>query len=572
MMLRRINNHGWRTPRHLKMHRQLHCSFITTPPSQRFYSTIKNDQNHPPSSSSSSSSSTSSSISEPLSPYITSLKSTWPFPIITLFQKGLTRLKSDFLNSLHIQQATLTRIHLQRKLQRSKERRTQKLRSREVHGIHVVNEDGREVAFLSSDSYTLPKTRTHIDNQSTEESESTTIHHHHLEHGAKKKKSSSIMQQPTQHYLSTRRPQEHQRQISRDLQTTLPTVFAFLFIPGVGYAFLLLGMMFPRLLLSRQFHTKKQRWEFAEEEFSVKRCGGWEVRLNADFWGMMMRCMPRLRLFERGEDDGFEDNGEEHNNNSDGRNNDVIPGYLEPLSYLKMDAAGPVYTKQSMLRLYHLFQHLNHQQQHHNATTTTSFQRSPSIQNLQTTHLQSLALSNNLASPIYLPSTIAPLFLQTFVSKMYLRRKLITLAEDILMDDAALIEEGQLECHCHRMTEEEVLDACWLRGLPLGRFVKVGGIIAADRGGGGVNGVDDSQVAMMRNALTNHLQMMKTIMTIQDSSSLVHHRPSSFVGMETTTGCLLRPKGDLVRDTTLQLLILHLPAVRYSMMMHSKKS
>jgi len=146
------------------------------------------------------------------------------------------------------------------------------------------------------------------------------------------------------------------------------------------------------------------------------------------------------------------------------------------------------------------------------------------------------------------------------------------------MDDAALIEEGQLECHCCRMTEEEVLDACWLRGLPLGRFVTVGGTTTAadDRGGGGGtggnrgNGVDDSQITIMRNVLTNHLQMMKAVMTMKDSSLPVH-RSSSIAGMETTTGDLLRPKGDLVRDATLQLLILHLPAVRYSMMIHSKK-
>eukprot|EP00580_Thalassiosira_gravida_P013723 CAMPEP_0201681010 /NCGR_PEP_ID=MMETSP0494-20130426/50892_1 /ASSEMBLY_ACC=CAM_ASM_000839 /TAXON_ID=420259 /ORGANISM="Thalassiosira gravida, Strain GMp14c1" /LENGTH=516 /DNA_ID=CAMNT_0048164741 /DNA_START=401 /DNA_END=1952 /DNA_ORIENTATION=+ len=505
--------------------------------------------------------------------------------------KGLARLKTDFLNSLHIQQATLTQLHLQRKIQRSKERRKQKLRSREVHGIHVVNEEGREIAFLSSDVYTLPKKRTRrYDNQSSEESEST-IHRQHEHDGAKKSSSSPIIVQRTQHYLSTRRPQEHQRQISRDLRTTLPTVFAFLFIPGVGYAFLLLGMMFPRLLLSRQFHTNKQRWEFAEDEFGNKRCGGWEVRLNGDFWGMMMRCMPRLKLVcgdeadSNGEcgDDG-EERGNANNDNSDDGIKEIIPGYLEPLSYHKMDAAGPVYTKQSMLQLYSLFQHLNNQQQqqqqqhHNNATATTSSKRSPSIQNLQTTHLHSLALSNNLASPIYLPSTIAPLFLQTFVPNVYLQRKLTTLAENIVMDDAALIEEGQLECHCCRMTEEEVLDACWLRGLPLGRFVTVGGTTTAadDRGGGGGtggnrgNGVDDSQITIMRNVLTNHLQMMKAVMTMKDSSLPVH-RSSSIAGMETTTGDLLRPKGDLVRDATLQLLILHLPAVRYSMMIHSKK-
>ena len=104
------------------------------------------------------------------------------------------------------------------------------------------------------------------------------------------------------------------------------------------------------------------------------------------------------------------------------------------------------------------------------------------------------------------------------------------------MDDAALIEERQLDSKCIGMNEEEILDACWLRvrGLPVGRFVTMNVNVQCSTHGREV------EVEMMRMALTHHLQMIEDI---------TKHSP-------------LR---ELVRDTTLHLLVLHLPAIRYSM-------
>eukprot|EP00985_Skeletonema_marinoi_P006974 scaffold3046_cov102-Skeletonema_marinoi.AAC.2 len=372
--------------------------------------------------------------------------------IVRTFNVGLGKLKIDFFTSLYIREAEDTRLFLQRKIRLQHEQHRKKLRLHEKHGIHVVVQEGsekREVAFIPSNVHSLAANNDgNVD---------------HTLYPEQKFYVSS-------NYLSTRRPQEQLRQISRDLQVTLPTVAAFVFIPMVGYSFLLLGMMFPRLLLSRQFHTKEQRWHFATKEFGERR--GYFDRLNTDFWGSCMRSMPGLALA-----DG--------NTKKNIIQQDSIPQFLEPLTYHEMDAGGPVLSESSIDLLYNLLV----------GTHTTA-----SISTLQNTHIHSLALVNNLAAPLLLPSSLSPLFLQTCLPSRYLQSKLTTLAEDIIMDDAALIEERQLDIKCGGMTEEEILDACWMRGLPVGRFA-TRTISKVDEGG--------ENVQTMRSILTNHLQMMQ---------------------------------------------------------------
>jgi len=370
------------------------------------------------------------------------------------------------------------------------------MRLHEKHGIHIVVQEGterRELAFIPSNVHS------HVSNNDR--------NIEHVAYPEQKFYASS-------NYLSTRRPQEQLRQISRDLQVTLPTVAAFVFIPFVGYTFLALGMMFPRLLLSRQFHTKEQRWHFATKEFGERR--GYYDRLNADFWGSCMRSMPRLALTDR----NIKKNSVQHGH---------IPQFLEPLTYQGQDAGGPLLTESSIDLLYQLF-------------FQSGGNTAPSIATLQNSHIHSLALVNNLAAPLLLPSSLSPLFLQTCLPCRYLQYKLKILAEDMIMDDAALIEEGQIDIKCTGMTEEEVLDACWMRGLPVGRFATCTGD----------SGTEEDEVKMMRVSLTNHLQMMKYAHSSLGNDEAMHSR------------------GALVRDKTLQLLILHLPAIRHELMMRQK--
>ncbi len=396
--------------------------------------------------------------------------------IIKTFNIGLQKLKSDFFTSLYIREAEQTRSFLQRKIRLQYEQSRKKMRLHEKHGIHIVVQEGgkkREIAFIPSNV-------------------------HRLAAASKDENDALYPEQKfyaSSNYLSSRRPQEQLRQISRDLQVTLPTVAAFVLIPFVGYSFLLLGMMFPRLLLSRQFHTKEQRWHFATKEFGERR--SYFDRLNADFWGYCMRCMPGLTLKD----------GKRTTKKS--IRQDPIPRFIESLTYYKMDAGGPVLTESSIHLLYQLLA-----QGGHTATT---------ISTLQNTHIHSLALANNLAAPLLLPSTLSPLFLQTCIPSRYLNSKLTTLAEDIIFDDAALIEEGHIDVQCSGMSEEEVLDACWMRGLPVGEF--------ASR-----SGSREEELQLMRIILTNHLQMMQFAHGTVGNDAAMHSR------------------SEWVRDKALQLL------------------
>ena len=403
--------------------------------------------------------------------------------IVKTFNIGLQKLKSDFFTSLYIREAEETRSFLQRRIRLHYEQRRKKMRLHEKHGIRVVVQEGteqREIAFVPSIVHSLAAGNDKIIHQTL--------------YPEQKFYASS-------NYLSSRRPQEQLRQISRDLQVTLPTVAAFVFIPFVGYSFLLLGMMFPRLLLSRQFHTKKQRWQFATKEFGDRR--GYFDRLNTDFWGYCMRSMPGLVLIEDG------------NTKKNIIRLDPIPRFLETLTYYAMDTGGPILTESSIHLLYQLLVEGRH--------------TAASVSNLQNTHIHSLALVNNLAAPLLLPSSLSPLLLQTFVPSKYLQSKLTTLAEDIIMDDAALIEEGEIGIKCSGLTEEEILDACWMRGLPLGRFTNSSGSKLLDS-------AREEEVQMMRIILTNHLQMMQYA-----------HRA---VGND----AVMNSRSELVRDKALQLL------------------
>lgn len=409
--------------------------------------------------------------------------------LISRFTVGLRRLMGDVMNYRYIQEATLTRATLDRKIQRDTQMRRHRLRLNERHGIRVVGaRDGRELMFLPSDNYLYPRRR---------------------------KGGRSRTRDTSRDWTSKRRPQEHLRQLARDLNVTAPTVFVSM-APFVGYAFMVMGMLFPRLLLSRQFHTKEQRDEFAMEEYGQRvRYYG---RLSGAFWGSCMRSMPRLR------ETGSQVAEVENKQWPDA----CLPSYLEPFRYTSRDAAGPVFDRCTMQILYKLMMAIN-----------SDGRQSAAIRRLSSGHLESLALANNLLSA--LPFSLVP--------TVYVRSKLGTLAEDILMDDAALIEEMGGDALCGGMTDDEVLDACWLRGLPVGRFVNVGGSVRS-----GIHRREE-EMQEMRIALSNHLGMMKVLMP--------ECRPLPADGIQSSPEN--RYRGALVRDDALKLLVLHLPAVRFCM-------
>ena len=381
------------------------------------------------------------------------------------FNGGISRLKNDFLTSLHIREAEATRIHLARKIQNERG-------SRLKRGVSV--DSGEYTSFDERREKWLAK---HIPTAS----------------------------------LRNRRSKLHLTQLTKDLQTTLPTVLGFLVLPGVGYAFLFLGVMFPRFLLSRQFHTEAQRREWGMEEYRIRR--EWYGRLNGDFWGSFLRRAPQL----------IPSHYEAENTTSSDQSKSS-----DTLSHASMDAAGPVFDEQSMLRLYDLCDKLG-------SSKTTHLPTATALSNLPVSHLHSISLACNLSSVIPLPSPFAAAFLQYCVPRTFLETKLITVAEEIIIDDLALVEEGQIEACCSDLSNDEVLDACSIRGLPVGRFVR------------DVTGSESSEIQFMRASLTNHLRMVRVMM---------HREKSSHAEKR------LRDERSLVRDDALKLLVLHLPSLR----------
>jgi hypothetical protein len=224
------------------------------------------------------------------------------------------------------------------------------------------------------------------------------------------------------------------------------------------------------------------------------------------------------------------------------------------LPMMMMDVAGPIYNKSSMQVLYKCI---------HDTKL--------SINTLSRNHLVNLALANNLSSSLLLPSSIAPSFVKSCVPSIYLVRKLTTLAEDIIMDDIAMIDEGYHNCYYHNhddgdnyycvgMTDIEVFEACYIRGLPIGRFA------TAYDGIKGNNSKEGEGLAT-RKLLAHYLQMMDMIMNQQtksddddDDGKVVSSSSGSSVS-----------KGELVRDSALQLMVLHIHAIRYNYLIQKRK-
>jgi len=335
-----------------------------------------------------------------------------------------------------------------------------------------------------------------------------------------------------------RRAREHLRQFGRDVAITLPTVAAFVLLPVVGNVALFLGMAFPRYLLSRQFHTAEQRREFAMEEYGSRRA--WFVSLIHD-------------------DDDTTTNYNASSPSSSSLRPKVIRNGMKEKNRQQlamMDVAGPIYDESSMSSLYECI-----------------LDRHSSIDALSRSHLVNLALANNLSSSLLLPSSIAPPFVRSCVPSTYLIRKLTTLAEDIIMDDIAMIDEGYHHCYnhdvddhvdrggdnhhyCVGMTDIEVFEACYIRGLPVGRF-------ATAHDGIKGNNSKEGEALATRKLLAYYLQMMDMVMNQKsddDDDDTVFSSNSSSSS-----------KGELVRNGTLQLLVLHIHAIRYNFLIQNRE-
>jgi hypothetical protein len=212
----------------------------------------------------------------------------------------------------------------------------------------------------------------------------------------------------------------------------------------------------------------------------------------------------------------------------------------EVVSFIEVDAAGPVLDEPSMIHVYDLCYKLIF----HDGASNHSYDNISAFSNLPISHLHSISLACNLSSIFPLPAVVSSALLQYCVPRAFLESRLTHLAEDIIADDATLLEEGHLEAGCVGMTEEEVLDACLTRGLPVGRFAR------------NMSGEAIGEIQCMRTLLTNHLNMTRGVMMYRDKCSMEERQ--LLTGRDG-----VRSKSSLVRDVALHLLVLQLPAIRY---------
>lgn len=280
-----------------------------------------------------------------------------------------------------------------------------------------------------------------------------------------------------------RRQREQQRQLRRALRTALPTVAGFC-IPFFGYAFILVGITAPRLLLSKHFFNHYQIQTYAADEYRERRTHYNE--LANQFWGMLMI------------------------------NVRTVP--LEELHVKENDAAGPVFA--NIRPLANIF----FRGQGHGACRGSDLlvplrgSQFPDFNTLPREHLVTLAFSAGASRfPSYVNSILFAL-LPSFV----IRRKLLAIAEEIVRDDILLVEEMQDKHGCVSLSDDEIFEACLLRGLPCTFNVPP---------------------EEKRKCLTNYLSMV----------SQVHH--------------LIGTRGsDRTLEIGLKLFILHLPAIRFHLM------
>lgn len=282
-----------------------------------------------------------------------------------------------------------------------------------------------------------------------------------------------------------RRQLEQRRQFLSDIQIALPTVALFM-LPIIGYLAPLLATTFPRQLLSRQFHTAFQHRMYAAEEYNGRKIY---------FAKLTNLSIQRYQSYDKG------------------ATATTIKGLLfSSNTPILSDEAGPVISNMALFVQF-MFR-----------TMTTTLSRSTlkmnnalgcasSATNFDITALSNCALLDALSrehlhllfmSTGYtkLPPYVANVlynkyFFPSFIMKSVIRK----VGSNIVHDDASLLKDlGDIShhldfCSLSHLTDEEVLDACALRGLP----------IDTDK---------ISTTTQMRKCLFNHLRQMAEVKSI----------------------------------------------------------
>lgn len=244
-----------------------------------------------------------------------------------------------------------------------------------------------------------------------------------------------------------RRQQAFQRKLSKELRNVAVPVVGYVILPIIGNAFVVLAIAFPRVFLSWHFLTISQVRRFANDEHSFRVLHRQDV---ADFFWDTLAAREDVASLKRG---------------------------LENADVLGRDSGGPVYA--DVMGLLDIF---------------TGENGLGSIEGLPDSHLLSLIRSSDaLRPPFALTSALIGVIPSRFAA-----RQLDSMTEDMIKDDALLLDEGHADNGCSELTVEELIDAILLRGLPADMSV---------------------ESAEMRRCLTNHLCMVRQLPQAKETSA-----------------------------------------------------
>lgn len=239
-----------------------------------------------------------------------------------------------------------------------------------------------------------------------------------------------------------RREHEEQRRLKEDLRKVLPIVAMWVIpIPFIGSILVSFAVMFPRQTLSRQFLNPYQRQLFASIEY--RQCKGNFYTLGEYVFNSLMISAKRINI-----------------------------------SSLENDAAGPVL---DLMPFYAVFANALPEKEAKNFVLPVG--KLSSLELYPREHLISLALANGLYQ--HLPEPLSTLATRICP---WLRQEIRRMGTNITNDDTLLLEEAYDSNECESMTDEEVMDACLVRGLPV--------TVSCEE---------------MRVCLTNHLTMIRTL-------------------------------------------------------------
>lgn len=228
-----------------------------------------------------------------------------------------------------------------------------------------------------------------------------------------------------------RRQVEQQRQFKKDIAKVIPTLFWWQAIPFVGTSVAFFALVFPRYLLSSQFYSEDQRRKFAHMDYVRKRT--FFSSLIASGVGTNVDVINRVHAHQTDADTEY-------------------------------DMAGFILSAKSMMEIMSVNDHLNSRE-------------NVCVESLTRSQLLNLCVTSG--------STLLPIqFVQLTVPSFVMRFFIKSVASDIVRDDKLIIAEGR---NVNSLTENEILAACELRGLPT---------------------LSDMSVTAMRQCLSNHLRMV----------------------------------------------------------------